>query len=100
MNSEIVRCCTGVPSGTWSWVDDADGGGSRTLSGRRQGEARGCSLAGDKTLVVKFRNGQDDRGRRARLSLCCPRPQLPDWYNMHRNLLSDPGLDPAGARGK
>ncbi len=32
----------------------------RHVSGRRQGEAGGCNLAGNKTLVVEFQNGQDD----------------------------------------
>jgi hypothetical protein len=32
----------------------------RQVSGRRQGEASGCNLAGNKTLVVEFQNGQDD----------------------------------------
>ncbi len=40
----------------------------RHVSSRRQGEASGCYLAGDKTLVVEFLNGRDDSGGDASLS--------------------------------
>jgi hypothetical protein len=64
-----------ISYGAWSRADNAGGGGvqdtaaGRHVSGRRQRERQEDATSGNKTLVVEFRNGQDDWGGDSSFSL-------------------------------